>query len=131
LLAFSSAFALPLYYVRPKQDYLGAVQFLKPRCSAGYIVVALYHAEEGFSYYARRAGLEPNGEFFLVRSLDKFDQISNKFGQDKILLVTTFPRSLALDHPELKERIEKLWKVEKVFSGTIGGGDICVWSPMQ
>ncbi len=131
LMVLPSALALPPYYARPKQDYFGAVQFLKPRRAIGYVIVALYHAEEGFSYYARRAGLKLDDDFFLVRSLDKFDQILKRSGQDKILLVTTFPRSLVLDHPEIKEKIEKSWKVGKVFSGTIGGGDICVWFPVQ
>lgn len=131
LLALASAFSLPSYYSKPKQDYLGAIQYLKPRCETGYVVIALYHAEEGFSYYAKRAGLKLNDDFFLVRSLDKFEKILRSSGQNKTLLVTTFPRALAIDHPEIKARIEQSWKVDKVFPGTIGGGDICVWLPVQ
>lgn len=131
LLILPSVLALPPYYARPKQDYFGAVEFLKPRRAAGDVIVALYHAEEGFSYYAKRAGLELDDDFFLVRSLDKFNQIVKNTGQNKVLLVTTFPRSLALDHPEIKQKVEKSWKVGKVFSGTIGSGDICIWFPVQ
>ncbi len=130
-LAIFSTFSLPSYYSRPKQDYLSAVEFLKPDCAKGYVMVAIYHAEEGFSYYAKRAGLKLDRDFYLVRSLVKLERILSRLGQDKVILVTTFPRALALDHPEIKARIEQSWKVNKVFPGTIGGGDICVWFPVK
>jgi hypothetical protein len=48
---------------------------------------------------------------------------------EQLYLITTFPRALHLDHPELEPLIEKYWVVDKVFPGSIGDGDLTVWKP--
>lgn len=128
LCALVSVWPLAGYYRVPKQDYLQAVETIKTIKRPGKVAIIVYYAEVGFTYYAQRCGLKENRDFFLVRSAEKFDKLIEKYGRENVDIVTTFHRPLRRDHPELLERIEENWQVSKTCAGTIGGGDLLVWS---
>lgn len=81
------------------------------------------------AYYANRSGLRLNEDFFDARTIPEFTEILQKHNPAEFYLITTFPRALHLDHPELEPLIEKHWVVDKVFPGSIGDGDLTVWKP--
>jgi mannosyltransferase len=120
--------ALCQYYRMPKQDFRTAVSYLQSKPSKVY-PVSIYTAREGFAYYAKRIGWRQNIDFFDTRTVPDFNAILQTHKPGELYLVTTFPRALHLDHPELESLIEKYWTVDKVFPGSIGDGDLTVWKP--
>ncbi len=120
--------ALCQYYRIPKQDFRSAVLYLKSKPGLVF-PVSIYTAREGFAYYANRVGWHENIEYFDTRTVPDFMAILQKHKPNQLYLVTTFPRALHLDHPELEPLMEKYWIVDKVFPGSIGDGDLTVWKP--
>lgn len=117
------------YYRIPKQDFRSAAVYLKSKTSPRAFDVAIYTAKEGFAYYAKRNGLQENLDFTDIRTLSDLQSVMYKHDPQHIFLVTTFPRALHLDHPELELEIDKHWVLDRVFPGSIGDGDVTVWKP--
>jgi hypothetical protein len=46
-------------------------------------------------------------------------------------VVTTLPRFLRLRKPDLDARIQQDWQVIRSFPGTIGDGQISVWTSRE
>lgn len=122
--------SLSTYYRIPKQDFRSALMYLKSKPSRVY-PVSVYTAREGVAYYAGRNGLRLNEDYFDARTVAEFEDILKKHHPADLYLLTTFPRALHLDHPELEPLIDRYWIVDKVFPGSIGDGDLTVWKPRQ
>ncbi|HEY9677488.1 MAG TPA: glycosyltransferase family 39 protein [Drouetiella sp.] len=118
------------YYKIPKQDFRGAVLYLREKPEKIY-PLSLYTAREGFGYYANKNGMRLDNDYFDGRTLEKIDNVLKQHRLDQFYVVTTFPRALHLDHPELEALVEKHWVVDRVFPGSIGDGDITVWKPRK
>lgn len=116
------------YYKIPKQDFRSALLYVKSKPGKAY-PFSIYTAREGVAYYANRSGLRLNQNFFDARTIREFTEILQKHNPADLYLITTFPRALHLDHPELEPLMDKYWVVDKVFPGSIGDGDLTVWKP--
>jgi mannosyltransferase len=128
--ALMSLASLQRYYAVPKQPYRAAVEYVEQRRSPGVGVIAVHLAEAGYEYYAKRRGLRPNEDFFLVRSEEALDRVLSTNGGRPTYVVTTFPRFLRLEYPALEARITAGWTVDRTFPATIGDGAITVWRPV-
>lgn len=116
------------YYRIPKQDFRSAVLYLKSKPGKIY-PLSIYTAREGVAYYASRSDMRLNQDYYDVRTIPEFTEVLRQHKPEQLYLITTFPRALHLDHPELEPLIEKYWVVDKVFPGSIGDGDLTVWKP--
>ncbi|MBS1954100.1 MAG: glycosyltransferase family 39 protein [Cyanobacteria bacterium SZAS-4] len=116
------------YYKIPKQDFRSALLYVQSKPGKAY-PFSIYTAREGVAYYANRSGLRLNQDFFDARTIPEFTEILQKQNPANLYLITTFPRALHLDHPELEPLMDKYWVVDKVFPGSIGDGDLTVWKP--
>ena len=127
VLALASLASLPRYYRTPKQSYREALAYLERNHGPGDRVVVIYAAEGGFRYYATRVGVKAPEDYKYARTLSGFDSLVGA-PNGNVVVVTTFPRVLRADLPALAERIERNWKPQRAFAGTIGDGDITVWT---
>jgi hypothetical protein len=127
LVAFGSAASLRAYYSVPKQAYRASIQYVEGQRHPGDIVIVVYLAETGYRYYGKRFGLKEGTDYFFVQSEDAFEPILLAHDQARVFLVTTFPRALRLNYPNLYARITTEWTPIRTFPGTIGDGEISVW----
>jgi hypothetical protein len=130
-LALASLLALPAYYRTPKQAYRQTLEYLAARRGSDDIIVLIHTAEQGFRFYAARAGLTEGDDFVVVRTLDALEQVVQARGAEHALLVTTFRRALQTSEPGLYQRIEAGWSPERRFPGTVHDGTIAVWEPRR
>lgn len=130
-LALASLLALPAYYRTPKQAYRQTLEYLARRRGANDVIVLIHTAEQGFRFYAARAGLTEGEDFVVVRTVDALDQVVQTRGAEHALLVTTFRRALQTGEPALYARIEAGWSPERRFPGTVHDGTIAVWEPRR
>jgi hypothetical protein len=124
-LAFASLFTLPAYYRVPKQPYRAAIQYIERVRTPGEPVIVVYAASTGIKYYTRRLGIPGARPYQYARKLADFDSLTRA---GNTLVVTTFPRTIRADLPEVFRELSNDWRPEKVFPATIGGGEITVWS---
>jgi hypothetical protein len=124
-LAFASLFTLPAYYRTPKQPYRAAIQYIESVRTPGEPVVVIYAAGTGMKYYTRRLGVSGEHKYEYTRTLSAFDSLTRS---GKALVVTTFPRVIRADLPDVSRRLSTDWYPQRVFPATIGGGEITVWS---
>jgi hypothetical protein len=129
VLALASLAALPRYYRTPKQAYRATLAYLAERRAPGDVIVLVHTAEQGFRFYASRAGLTEGEDFVVVRSVDALDEVVRAHGAGHALLVTTFRRALQTGEPALYARIEAGWSPGRRFPGTVHDGTIAVWEP--
>jgi hypothetical protein len=66
-------------------------------------------------------------DYVYARTLVSFDSLASP-QQGNTFIVTTFPRALRADLPDIAERIERGWRPRRRFAATIGDGDITVWA---
>lgn len=130
LAALISLVPLRRYYTVPKQPYREAIGYVEAERSGNGIVIAIHLAERGYLYYGARYGLQENRDFFLARSVSIFDKILSSHPGQPVYLVTTLPRFLHIDSPELEQRIAEGWTVARTFPATVGDGAITVWKPL-
>jgi hypothetical protein len=129
VLALASLAALPRYYRTPKQAYRATLDYLAERRAPGDVIVLIHTAEQGFRFYASRAGLIEGEDFVVVRSVDALDEVVRAHGAEHALLVTTFRRALQTGEPALYARIEAGWSPGRRFPGIVHDGTIAVWEP--
>ena len=120
--------SLRYYYSVPKQAYRASIQYLEEKRKPDEIVMVIEYAEKGYRYYGKQFGLKEDKEYFFVRSMEAFDAVLFSNSEKRSLLVTTFPRALHLNNPNLESRIKRGWTVIRTFPGTIGDGQISVWA---
>ena len=126
LFALASLIALRRYYNTPKQPYRAALGFLEQTRRPGEKFLIIYAGEQGFRYYVPKVAAGDRDAYEYVRTLQSFDSlISQTRANDRV--ITTFPRVLHADIPELANRIERDWRPQRVFPATIGDGEITIW----
>ena len=126
LLVIASLFSLRRYYTTPKQPYRAAIDYLDRTRRPGEKFLVLYAAEQGFRYYVPKVDVKDRDAYAYIRTLPAFDSvISQTDSNDRV--VTTFPRVLHADVPDLSERVARDWSVQRVFPATIGDGQITIW----
>lgn len=125
--AVGSAASLPHYYRVPKQNFSAPVEFLEEVRKPGQIVIAIHTAELGIRHATRHLNAVENVDYFYVRSVPKLKAVMSTYAPEDVFLVTTFPRALRIEHPDLADEIGQTWQVIKTYPGTIGDGDVSVW----
>lgn len=129
VLALASLAALPRYYSVPKQPYRAAVAYALHQRPPHEMIVLVYPVEHGFRYYAAGTGLQEGRDFVVVRSEAALDEAVRANGAGHLMMITTFPRTLRLDKPELHARLQAGWAPVKEFPATIHDGSITIWLP--
>ena len=111
-----SSLSIPFAY-GPKQDYLGALNFVQENRAANDVVVTVSVA----AYPYTKLYLT---DWHTVTSVDELDELENSY--NSIWLVYTFPPVLESVYPDLMKSITSDFSIVKVFPGTVEGGDIIV-----
>ncbi len=127
----SALLLLPLrnYYEVPKQPYTASAAYLQSIRGPDDLVVVVHLAETGFRYYGPRFGLEEHTTCVYLRSKADLEAVMRTHTRGRLLLVTTFPRALRLEYPDLDTLIDQRWQVARLFPATIGDGEISIWTP--
>ncbi len=127
----SALLLIPLfdYYEIPKQPYVASAEYLRGERRPDDLVVVVHLAETGYRYYGPRFGLEEHRNCVYLRSKEALEAVVRSHTQGRVVLVTTFPRLMRVEFPDLASAIDQGWTVARVFRGTIGDGDVTVWTP--
>ena len=121
-----SAGSLQYYYSTPKQAYRASIEYIESERNGDELVIVVDLAEQGYRYYSSQLGANQES-YRYVRSVEELDRVISTSNQETIL-VTTLPRFLRLRKPELDSRIQEGWEMDRSFPGTIGNGQISVWT---
>lgn len=125
LLALASLGSLPTYYRVPKQPYRMTLAYLRAERRPNDLLVFVHNAEKGFRFYGQRDSLSEGRDFMVARTMPAFDA-AVATGRE-VVVVTTLERSLALEHPDIRRRIEEGWQPVRRFPSTIHDGGTTVW----
>jgi mannosyltransferase len=115
-LVLLSAFSVPFAY-GPKQDYGGALSFVKNNWEPGDAVVTVGLASMIYQDYYKTGWYAPT-------SLNSLDVIREE--SKRTWLIYTFSPVLAADNPGIMDSVQKDFVVVKQFGGTLAGGVIFV-----
>jgi 4-amino-4-deoxy-L-arabinose transferase-like glycosyltransferase len=113
----ASAYSLPRLYAHPKQDYLGALEFVEASQQPTEPVLTV-----GMAAYSYR-------EFYQVdwTVVEKPEELQAVLAKNaSTWLVYSFPVHLRSRHPQLMECIDSQFEVVKNFSASINGGQVYV-----
>jgi hypothetical protein len=102
---------------QPKQDYLGAAQFVRDAQGSNDAVVVVDLTEYPYRTYLR----EPWRPVETVASLMEIER-----QHPRTWVLYTFPIRLAAAHPDIWTRLQENYETKAVFPGTVGGGAIVV-----
>lgn len=122
--ALASLATLRAYYATPKQSYRAAVAYLQQVRRPGELIILIQNAEEGFRFYASRAGLVEGTDYVALRSVDSLAVVRRLPRQ--LILVSTLERSL-IEAPGLQRSMEAGWSPTMTFPATIHDGEIRIW----
>jgi mannosyltransferase len=117
LLIIASLLTLPRNYSLPKQDFSGARNYVEQNHLANEKIVAVRIAGEMYGRY-----FAP--QWTNVKTEDDLENIERS--QDKIWLIYTLSPEIKAFRPQLWEAIGKNYQIEKIFPGTLNGGEIYV-----
>ncbi len=117
LMILASASTLPRCYALPKQDFLGARDFIRHMRMKDDGVVAVGLAGKAYGmYYAR--------DWAVVQTRAELDDF--RASCPRSWLVYTLPIEVRAYHPQVWEDIVSDYEVVKIFPGTLGDGDVTV-----
>ncbi len=112
-----SAMSLVFVY-RPKQNFIGARNFVNGARQPGDAVVAVGLAVFPYTeYYAP--------EWEIASNLDQLNVIRSRSARTWVIY--TFPLYMQSVHPEILEIIQREYNLIRRFEGTLGGGTIFVY----
>ena len=126
LISALSLALLPSYYTAPKQPWRAAIAFLESEHRDRAVIVP-YPAARGFRYYVTRTGLSDSARYHYVFTPGQYDSALADPRQ-KVLATTLF-RVLREADPITADRIEKEWDPARTVRGTLGDGNIVIWTP--
>lgn len=117
LMILASLTTVPRCYALPKQDFTGARDFVERQRAPGEPVIVIGLAAHAYSqYYAPQwAVAETSAELAALRT-----------GNSRAFVVYTLPIELRAVHPEIWKTVQADFDVERVFPGTLGGGEVYV-----
>jgi hypothetical protein len=127
MICLISLSSLKHYYSVPKQAYRASIEYIREVRRPEEKVLAVDLAVTGYRYYGKRLGLVEGLDFIAVETSEEFEEAMSSNESSLSYAVTTLPRLLRIDHPDLYARITQEWKLVRNFPGTIGGGEISVW----
>lgn len=127
LLAYAAGRSLPYYYRTPKQPYRAALRLADSRHGGDRIIV-VSNAENGVQYYSRRLPVADMARYSYTRTLAQFDSLTSGSAGAHPQVLTTFPRALRLEVPEIAEALRRDWQADTTLAATVGDGEITVWS---
>jgi hypothetical protein len=127
IICAASLASLEHYYSVPKQAYRASIKYIQEVRKPGEKVFVVLLAVTGYRYYCTRFGLLEGQDFIAVDSLEGFEEATGTDDSKLSYVITTLPRSLLINHPDLYARITQEYELVRVFPGTIGGGEIMVW----
>jgi mannosyltransferase len=117
LMILASAITVPRVYALPKQDFSGARAYVEQERVPGDAVLVAGLAEHAFSlYYAP--------SWTPVRSARELADAQAK--ASRTVVVYTLPIELRAAEPELWNAIQASFETERIFWGTLGGGEVYV-----
>jgi len=117
LMIVASALTVPRCYALPKQDFIGARDYVERQRTAGDPVIAVSLAAHAYSeYYAPAwSAAWTSGELAALRG-----------PSGRAFLVYTLPEDLRAFHPDLWSVVHADFDTLKIFPGTLGGGEVYV-----
>ena len=117
LMIAASAATVPRCYALPKQDFVGARDFVERQVRSGGTIVAVGLAARVYGGY-----FAPH--WTAVQEYEPLQQARRK--HKNTWLVYTLPIEIRAFQPRVWETIERDFKVVKVFPGTLGEGEVFV-----
>jgi uncharacterized membrane protein len=123
-----SALSLPAYYSTPKQPYRASLEWALARRQNADPIVGAYLARWGLRFYGPPRGLTEGRSFFGVLSAGELESVERASRGHTVWLLTTFPRALRLEHPDLDRYIRDHYREQKSFAATIGDGQVAIWT---
>jgi hypothetical protein len=117
LMIVASALTVPRCYALPKQDFIGARDYVERQRTAGDPAIAVSLAAHAYSeYYAPAwSAAWTSGELAALRA-----------PSGRAFLVYTLPEDLRAVHPDLWSAVNADFDTVKIFPGTLGGGEVYV-----
>ena len=111
--------ALSLYhnYRYPKQDYLGALDYVEKNCNKDDIIITVGHTSYPYkNYYAPH-----------LKSVETMDEMRQTISQNRpIWLIYSFPDHMEAFYPGMLAVIQEEFTLMREFPGTLGGGTLFV-----
>ena len=122
LMILGSAWSVRSAWIYPKQDFVGAMEWVDAQRKADEPVLVTSLAVFPYTQYFRR-------EWKAVDSREELD--AARAAGKPVWLLSTFPVFLKSRHPDAWETIEREFTPMRVFRGTIGDGEVRVyrWTP--
>lgn len=127
MICVASLASLKHYYSVPKQAYRASIEYIQEIRRPEEKVFAVDLVVTGYRYYGKRLGLVEGSDFIAMNSSEEFEEATDPNESTLSYAVTTLPRLLRIEHPDLYARITQEWELVRSFPGTIGGGEISVW----
>ncbi len=115
-LIIASASTLPRAY-GPKQDFIGAREYIRQARTREDAIVALDLAEFPFREYLTE-------DYRSVATRAELEEIEGKHAKTWVLY--TFPSRVAALHPDIWLRLQEAYATAAEFPGTVGGGTVVV-----
>lgn len=117
LMLVGSAVSLPAAYRYPKQDFVGAMQFVEDQRNSDEPVVLTGLARMPYQHFYGRdwPAIETHAELDAVRSQGR-----------PVWLLYTLPIHVQSRFPEVWEVIQTEFETVRIFPGTLGGGELYV-----
>jgi 4-amino-4-deoxy-L-arabinose transferase-like glycosyltransferase len=117
LMIAASALTVPRCYALPKQDFVGARDYVEQQRTAADPVIVIGVAQYAYSLYYAPA-------WPVARSADEFTALLRPGG--RAFLVYTMPIELRAFHDDLMKIVNADFEIVRVFPGTLGDGDVYV-----
>ncbi len=128
-LALVSLLSLRRYYAVPKQPFVAAIAHVERVRRADDLVLAITPTTRGVRFYGERLRIPLASHYRFVGSVAALDSALAAPGGGRAFVLTTLEYGSSLQHPELFRRVRAGWQRDTTFPGTIGDGQISVWSP--
>jgi mannosyltransferase len=117
LIIVASISTLPRGYALPKQDFIGARDYVERQRTPGDVVLSAGLAVHAYAdYYAPTWAVANNASDLMTTRPDK----------THAFLVYTLPIELKAAHPDIWKAVQTDFETLKVFPGTLGGGEVYV-----